>query len=407
MTAAVPEQDGAAPGPLGGVRVLDLSLLLPGPFATQMLADLGADVIKVEPPRGDATRTQRPNDLFPIANRNKRSVSLDLKDEVSRAACLRIAATSDVVIEGFRPGVVDRLGMSYEDVRRVRSDIIYCSISGHGQNGPLRDRPGHDGTYLAISGALSYSGHWLEPPRRSGIPVGDLGSSAFAVISILAALHERAITGRGAYLDVAMADAATALATFRAGSRLDLAASERGHLLPTNDLFVASDGTVIAIAAVEEHFWDGLRRVISAHEPAILDQRFDDHEGRRVHGDELKKMLDAVIATRPGAEWMEAFADHDVPAQPVLTVPEALETGQARARGLVVESGDQRHYGFPVLRDGRPMGRLRTTAPGLGEHTAEILAEVGCAEDQIEHALARASQHRETPTPSRGRGHAD
>lgn len=407
MTAATQEQDVAAPGPLAGVRVLDLSLLLPGPFATQMLADLGADVIKVEPPQGDATRTQRPNNLFPIVNRNKRSVSLDLKDDVSRAACLRIAATADVVVEGFRPGVVDRLGVSYEHVRKVRDDIIYCSISGHGQTGPLRDRPGHDGNYLAISGALSYSGHWLEPPRRSGIPVADLGSATFAVISILAALHERTATGRGAYLDVAMADAATALATFRAGSRLDLAASERGHLLPTNDLFVASDGTVIAIAAVEEHFWEGLRRVIGAHEPAILDHRFDDHEGRRVHGDELKKMLDAVIATRTGAEWMEAFVEHDVPAQPVLTVPQALETEQARARGLVLDSGDQRHYGFPVLRDGSPMGRMRTTAPDLGEHTAEILGEVGCTEGQIEHALARASQRRATAGPARGRRNAD
>jgi crotonobetainyl-CoA:carnitine CoA-transferase CaiB-like acyl-CoA transferase len=394
------EEEFAAQGPLAGVRVLDLSHNLPGPFATQMLADLGADVIKVEPPQGDTARTQRPNDLFPVFNRNKRSVSLDLKDDVSRAACLRIAATTDVFIEGFRPGVVDRLGVSYEQVRTVRSDIIYCSISGHGQTGPLRDRPGHDGTYLAISGALTYSGHWLEPPRRSGIPVADTGGSVFAVISILAALHERTATGRGAYLDVAMADTATALATSRAGSRLDLAASERGHLLPTNDLFVASDGTVIAIAAVEEHFWDGLRRVIGPHEPAILDKRFDSHEGRRVHGDELKKILDAVIATRSGSDWMEAFVERDVPAQPVVTFPQALETDQARARGLVLESGDQRHYGFPVLRDGRPMGCIRTMGPGLGEHTAEILAEVGCTEGQIEHALARVIHRREMAAPS-------
>src|SRR4051812_753402 len=198
--------------PLIDIRVLDLSQLLPGPFCTQILADLGAAVVKVEPPDGDPARGM-PSDLFATANRNKASVDLDLKAPADRNACLRLAAASDVVVEGFRPGVVERLGVGYEDVRARNPGVVYCSISGFGRTGPRRDRPGHDANYLAASGALAYSGHWSEVPRRSGLPIADLAASCYGAIAILAALHERARTGLGGHIDLAMADAAMAFAS--------------------------------------------------------------------------------------------------------------------------------------------------------------------------------------------------
>jgi crotonobetainyl-CoA:carnitine CoA-transferase CaiB-like acyl-CoA transferase len=363
-------------GALQDVRVLDLSLLFPGPYCAQMLGDLGADVISVEPPAGDYTRGM-PSQGHPVVNRNKRGVVLDLKDDVAREACLRIAADVDVVIEGFRPGVVDRLGVGYEQVREVNPDVIYCSLSGFGQNGPLRMRPGHDMTYLCASGCLSFSGHWGEAPRRQGVPMGDASASAYAAIAILAALHERGRTGAGAYLDVAIADTAMAFATLRGGPRLDLRPEDGLHLYPNNDLYAAADGRQLSIAAIEEHFWRGTREALAPFEPRLLDARFDDDAGRRADGDELKRLLDEVIALKPAAEWVELLAAHDVPAQEVLTLAEAVETPQVRARGLIKELGGQRHVRFPVLRDGEPMGDVMRIAPRLGEHTRDVLEEFG------------------------------
>jgi crotonobetainyl-CoA:carnitine CoA-transferase CaiB-like acyl-CoA transferase len=363
-------------GALEDIRVLDLSLLFPGPYCAQMLGDLGADVISVEPPAGDYTRGM-PSEGHPMVNRNKRGVALDLKDEVARAACLRIAAGVDVVIEGFRPGVVDRLGVGYEQVREVNPAVVYCSISGFGQNGPLRLRPGHDMTYLGASGCLSFSGHWSEPPRRQGVPMGDASASAYAAIAILAALHERDRTGSGAHLDVAITDTSMAFATLRGGPRLDLRPEDQLHLYPNNDLYAAADGRQLSIAAIEEHFWENARRALGAFEPRLLDARFDDDAGRRAHGDELKRLLDDVIARKPAAEWMQLLAAHDVPAQEVLTLAEAVETPQVAARGLIREIGGQRHVRFPVLRDGEPMGDVVRVAPRLGEHTRDVLEEFG------------------------------
>ncbi|HEX7162626.1 MAG TPA: CaiB/BaiF CoA-transferase family protein [Trebonia sp.] len=383
------ETGSAAPLPLRDVRVLDLSLLLPGPFCTQMLADLGADVIKVEPPGGDYAR-RMPSELFAVANRNKRSVVLDLKRPADHAALLRIAAAADVAVEGFRPGVTGRLGVGYEDLRRVRPDIVYCSLSGYGQSGPMSQEPGHDGNYLAAGGALSFSGHWLEPPRRSGVPVADLAGASFAAVSVMAALHRRALTGQGTYLDVSLADSVLSFATVRAGARLDLANDGRRHLYPTNDLFTTGDGEVLAIGVVEDHFWDKLRKALGPDCPELLDARFDTESGRHQNGDSLKRLLDDTFARRPAGEWMAELRRHDVPAQRVLTVAEAAGQPQVRSRGIVAERDGQRHVVFPVLDGGLPMGRLSSLAPELGAHTSEVLREFGVPGADIDAITGRA-----------------
>lgn len=366
---------GPTAGCLTGVRVLDLSALLPGPFCTQLLGELGATVIKIEPPGGDAAR-RLPGALHEAANRNKRSVVLDLKTEYGRELGRVLAAGADVLVEGFRPGVAGRLGMSYAAVRAVNPGIVYCSVSGFGQTGPLRDAPGHDVTYLAASGVLSLPGGWADrAPRRPGVPVSDLAASTYAAVAILAALYQRRETGGGAHLDLAITDAALSFASVRADRCLDgTGASEQHH--PSNDVFEAADGVRIAIGAVEEHFWERLAALLAEEEPGLADPRFGSAAGRRTHGDDLVALLRHAIRARPAAEWLAAFAAADVPAQRVLTVPEAARSPQVRARGVIAESAAGRHVVFPVLRDGVTMGRMHSPAPALGAHTEQVLADL-------------------------------
>jgi crotonobetainyl-CoA:carnitine CoA-transferase CaiB-like acyl-CoA transferase len=365
---------GGDPGPLAGLRVLDFSALLPGPYATQILADLGADVIKVEPPRGDEAR-RFPSQIHAVANRNKRGIVADLKDPRDRAACLRLASGADVVVEGYRPGVAARLGVSYEQVRAVRPDVVYCSISGYGQTGPNRDRAGHDLNFLAASGGLAFSAHWGEPPRRSGVPVADLAGSTHAAIAILSALRERDRTGEGCCLDVAIADATMAFASPRGGPSFVVRNEQRLGVYATNDVYPAADGALLAVVAVEEKFWDRLRRVLGERVPELHDARFDDEDGRRRHGDELMALLAGALRERDSDEWLELFTAHDVPVERVLTLEEAAHGPQATARGIVAEVDGEEQIVFPVLRDGRVLGRFRARAPRLGEHTDEVLAD--------------------------------
>ncbi len=361
--------------PLADVKVLDLSPLLPGPFCSQLLGDLGAQVISVEPPAGDHTR-HVPGGVHSVVNRNKRSVVFDLKQPADQQQCRQLAAEADVVIEGFRPGVVERLAVDYEQIKALNPRVVYCSISGFGQTGPRRSHPGHDLGYLSASGVMSLAGHWAEAPRRAGVPLADISASLYAALSIVTALYERDRTGHGCYLDVAITDTATALAALRGGPRLDVAPDRQEHLAPQNDLFYTSDGKAIVICALEDHFWQRFRECLARYDPKILDHRFDHEASRRTHGDELHSLIDSAIARRPAADWIEELRAHDVPVEPVLTISEAVSSPQAQARGLVVEVGRQRHIGFPVLRNGAPMGHIWNTAAALGAHTAEVADEI-------------------------------
>lgn len=360
--------------PLRGLRVLDFSGLLPGPFATLALADLGADVIKVEPPGGDPAR-QILKTMYRMANRNKRSMVVDLKHAQARTVVERLARGTDVAIEAFRPGVAKRLGIDYASLVPFNPALVYCSISGYGQTGPDRLRPGHDVNYLARSGALALAGHWNEPPRRSGLPIADVTGGSFAAIAILAALQERQATGRGAYLDLSLAEAAMSLAALRHG--LDFDGRAQTHVRPTNDLFQTADGQWIALGVVEQHFWEGFVDAVAEFAPDLRDKRFGSIDSRLQNGNAVSSRLHEVIRMRDAAFWLPLFKQHDVPAELVLAPVAASRTPQIASRDTVREADGERHIPFPVHANGRRGAALRSTAPALGAHTHAILAEFG------------------------------
>ncbi len=364
--------------PLAGVRVLDFSPLLPGPFATLALADLGADVVKVEPPGGDFARGM-PSSLFRMANRNKRSIVLDLKRPEAAGIVRRLALWADVAMEAFRPGVADRIGIGASALRAINPRLIYCSLSGYGQTGPDRLLPGHDLNYLCASGAMALPGHWREAPRRSSIPVADLAGGAYAAIAILAALLERGRTGEGRSLDLSLAEAAMSCTAIRHG--LDLDGSSREHLWPTNDLFDTADGA-IALGIVEEHFWTNFVAAAGDLAPDLADPRYATEPQRRAVGDELSERLHEVMRRLDTATWMARFARHDVPAQPMLTPYAASRTPQVQAREMVMEHGGERHIPFPVWADGARGAALHHTAPEAGAHTDEVLTALGFGPDE-------------------------
>lgn len=374
--------------PLANVRVLDLSQLIPGPLTTQNLSDLGADVVSIESPNGDTLRHLAGNG-YAAVNRNKRSVALDLKSPEGLEACLRIADISDVVVEGFRPGVVERLGVGYTAIRERNPSVIYCSISGFGQSGPRSLHPGHDLSYVSASGMLTYSGHWAERPRRAGAPVADSAAASAATIAILGAIMNRQQTGEGCYIDIAIVDAAMGVASLRGGAGANFSGTSQPHLHPTNELFECADGRQIAIAAIEEHFWTALRDVVAPVDQRVLDPRFDSESGRHAAGDELVKILRDVVLSRPSEEWITLLSAAGVPADPVLTLEEATDSEYARNRGLVVNAGDETHVLFPALVHGVPFRPKPTHSPALGADTRTVLEEIGLDPTQIKKVVDR------------------
>src|SRR5690349_24647306 len=259
-------------------------MFVPGPFASALLADLGAEVIKVEMPGGDPGRGYVPVQ-FETENRNKRSLALDLKNPAAKEIVQRLVRNSDIVVEGFRPGVAKRLGIDFETLKTIKSNLVYCSISGYGQTGPWRERPGHDVNYVAAAGALAFPGQWLKPPARSSLPIADMGGGAFAVIAILAALRE----GKAAYLDLSLFEAAFFLAAMR--HSLDPSVDARAHLFPVNDAFETQDGKRLTLGILEEHFWKNFVKLA----PELGEERFSTDASRRENGDALSDLLATVM----------------------------------------------------------------------------------------------------------------
>jgi crotonobetainyl-CoA:carnitine CoA-transferase CaiB-like acyl-CoA transferase len=354
--------------PLAGVRVVDFSMFVPGPFASSMLADLGADVIKVEPPRGDPGRGYVPVQ-FETENRNKRSIALDLKHADAASVVEKLVAHADVVVEGFRPGVAQRLGIDYQTLRSHNARLVYCSISGYGQTGPWRERPGHDVNYVAAAGGLAFPGQWLKQPARSSLPIADMAGGAFAAVAILAALRE----GKGAYLDLSLFEAAFFLCAMRHG--LDPQVDPRAHLFPVNDVFETADGKRLTLGILEEHFWRNFVRLV----PELEDERFSSDAQRRANGDALSRKLEEVLRRKTADEWMRLLEEHDVPVDLCVTPGEAAKHAQ-----LVQRQAAERGYAkFPVWANGRRGGSIRAGTPTLGEHSREILVELGFDDGEI------------------------
>jgi crotonobetainyl-CoA:carnitine CoA-transferase CaiB-like acyl-CoA transferase len=348
--------------------VVDYSMFVPGPFCSAILADLGADVIKVEMPKGDPGRAYVPVQ-FETENRNKRSLTLDLKNESSREIVRRLARHADVVLEGFRPGVAKRLAIDSESLRTANPKLVYCSISGYGQTGPWRERPGHDVNYVAAAGALAFPGQWLKAPARSSLPVADMGGGAFAAIAILAALSE----GKGAYLDLSLFETAFFWAAMR--HSLDPQVDPRAHIFPVNDVFETKDAKRLTLGILEEHFWRNFVKLA----PELEDERFASDSSRREHGDALSSLLEKVMKTRSADEWMRLCQEHDVPVDLAVTPGEA-----ARHPQLLERQATERGYAkFPVWANGRRAGAITRRTPKLGEHSREILVELGFDDAEI------------------------
>jgi alpha-methylacyl-CoA racemase len=371
---------------LAGLRVLDLSRLLPGGFCSLLLADFGADVIKVEDTgAGDYLRAS--GAPFHALNRGKRSVSVDLKTAAGRDVLLRLVRDADVLLESFRPGVMDRLGVGWERLREENARLVYCAVSGYGQDGPLAGRAGHDLNYLARVGLLGLTGEPDGPPVQPAGQIADLGGGALmAAFGILAALRERDRSGLGQFVDVSMADGALSwLAMVAARFLADGDVPERGRDELAGGLicyrpYRCADGWV-ALGALEPKFWrawcEGVGR------PELVERQFDPV------GSSAHRAVSEVFAGRTRAEW-EAFGDeHDCCLEPVLGLDEALSSSLVRAREMVVEvragagAGAVRVLGTPVKLSRTPADAARAGGPALGADTDAVLAEAGFGPDEI------------------------
>jgi crotonobetainyl-CoA:carnitine CoA-transferase CaiB-like acyl-CoA transferase len=387
--------------PLSDVRVLDLSRLLPGPYATLVLADLGARVDKLEEPNGGDYIRQTPpfrgeeGALFHALNRSKRSVVLDLKRPEGAAALRRLVRGYDVLVESFRPGVMDKLGVGWEALRRENPRLVYCAISGYGQTGPDRLKAGHDLNYIARAGVLGYGGAPGGPPAMPGAQLADVGGgSLFALVGILTALHERARTGEGRFLDVSMTDGALAFVHMHLAARLFMgpegAPLARGREALNGGyacygVYRTEDGRHLSVGSLEPKFASGMLEVLGR--PELLPAMYDTgEEGRAARGE-----LERLFASRPLAHWLERFAGTDLCVEPVAEGDEVLADPQLRARGLFVK-GEDAQRGLAVEHLRTPLTAwpfAPAPAPALGQHTREVLAEAGFDAAELD-ALAPA-----------------
>lgn len=381
--------------PLEGIKILDLTRLLPGPYGTMLLADLGAEVVKIEEPeRGDYGRWNPPRingvgSRHLLLNRNKKSLTLNLKLPEGKSILRRMVEQgADVLIEQFRPGVMDRLGLGYKDLCKANPRIIYCSITGYGQDGPYRDLAGHDLNYIGLAGVLGLNGPQGGGPVIPGIQIADLiGGGLYAVIGILSALLARQKTGRGQYLDVSMFDGAVSLlpdsaALYFAEGRAPRAGERRlGGGLPQYQVYETRDGKHLAVGALEEKFWANLCRLVGKPEWAEKIPR----EGEPGNA-EIRKELGEIFRTRNRKEWLDLLMGADACVTPVLSLDEVFADPQVLSRRMLVETehpkaGRVRQIGVPLKFSETP-GEIRGPAPEIGEHTEEILGALGySAED--------------------------
>mgnify|MGYP006276063537 CR=1 FL=1 len=372
--------------PLAGVQVIDFSMFVPGPFASAAFADLGADVIKVESVSGDPGRHYVPVQ-FRTENRNKRAIAINLKAPQSREVVAALVQRADIVMEGFRPGVAQRLGIDYATLSAINPKIIYCSISGYGQTGPWRDRPGHDVNYIAAGGGLAFPGQWLQPPTRSSLPIADMGGGCAASTAVLAALHARHQTGKGVCLDLSLFEAGFYWSAMRHSLSDDV--DRKAHIFPVNDIFNTKDGRKLTLGILEEHFWNNFVSVCAALAPDLADAKYASDALRRQHGDLLSARLAEVIAMKTADEWVRLLEARDVPVDLCLTPAQAAHLPQIVARQDVAEIDGEKFALFPVWANGHPGTQLRRSVPAHAEHTHEVLREAGMDDSQI-IALAEA-----------------
>ncbi|MBS3886012.1 MAG: CoA transferase [Dethiobacter sp.] len=368
---------------LKGIRVLDLTRLYPGPFCTMMMAELGAEVIKVESPgEGDYLRAIGPADRdgsisFRLLNQNKKSITLNLKSAEGVELFMRLAKDADVVVEGFRPGVVTALGIDYAPIKAVNPEIIYCSITGYGQDGPYRDRAGHDLNYLALSGILGMTGLPDGQPVIPSVQIGDVGGGALMALSgILAALYGRANGQGGSYLDVAMLDGLISWLPLTAADHFAGLPARRGSSLLNGGyacyhVYQTADDGYMALGALEVKFWVSFCRAVGRED--LLARQYESNQ------EALKNELKNIFLQHDRQFWQEIFSAHDCCCEPVLSLAEAFTNPQVLARKAVVNNS----LSFP-LKITPQEESLAQPAPRLGEHTAEICSALGYSQAELE-----------------------
>ncbi|MCE7029612.1 CaiB/BaiF CoA transferase family protein [Jiella avicenniae] len=402
-------------GPLAGMKVVELAHIMAGPVCGLMLADMGADVIKVEKPEGDDTRRFLPPDIngesaaYLMMNRNKRGIVLDLKNEEGKAALKRLLETADVVIENYRMGTMEKLGLGYDELKKTNPGLIYCEISGFGRTGPYATRGGFDLIAQGMSGLMSITGEGPgRPPVKSGAPVSDITAGILGALGCAAAYARKLQTGEGQKVDTSLFEAGITLTYWQSAIAFATGVSPGplGSAHPLNapyQAFRTSDGW-INLGAANQKNWERMLSVIGAEELAS-DPRFTTNRGRMENLDALAEILDGHFVTDTSAVWLERLEKAGVPAGPVLDICEMHEDPQALARDMVVETehpvaGRVKAIGLPVKFSGTPGGVARP-APLLGEHSREILAENGFSEEQIAQMVSsgavRAPSDRSAP----------
>ena len=390
-TATPPSPSREAPGALDGVTVLDLTRVLSGPYCTMMLADMGARVVKVEQPgKGDDTRAWGPpfqageSAYFLSVNRNKESLTLNLKHPDGRRVLDALLERADVLVENFRPGTLERMGLGYADVSRRRPGLVYCSISGFGQTGPRRREPGYDAVLQGEGGLMSITGEQDGPAYRLGVAIADIVSGMFSAYGVAAALLARHRTGRGQLVDVGMLDAVAAVLTYQAGIYFATGAApgRLGNRHPTitpYESLEAADGELV-VAVGNDQLWRTFCGVLGADDLAD-DPRFRTNKDRVAARETLRPMLVEQLRARPAAEWLADLKAAGVPCGGVRDLEQVFTDPQVLERAMVVAldhpiAGAIRQLGVPIKLDGTP-GAVRTPPPTLGQHTAAILGELG------------------------------
>lgn len=385
--------------PLANYRILDLTTFLSGPFCTQVLADLGADVVKVESPAGDSSRHIPPyfvgedSAYFIASNRNKRSLAVNMKTEAGRDLVRRLVGEVDVVVENFRPGVAKRLGLDPEELRARNPRLVWAAISGFGQDSPWRDRPAYDMIVQALSGVMSLTGEKDRPSVRLGIPAGDTVAGLYAALAINAALADRERGGEGRMIDVAMLDCQLAMLSYQSAYAL-IAGVTPGHQgsghdsIPTYRSFIGGDGRELVVTANTEKMWRGLCKVLG-EEQLLKDSRFADGKLRHENREALWEILEAAFRRDKAAAWVERLVDNDVPAALIKKVPEALEDARESGRGMISSMAGAGGRAAEVV--GNPVhfkGGARNAdrfPPVLGEHTQAVISDwLGLEGDEIE-----------------------
>ena len=384
-------------GPLEGISVVDFSQILAGPFCTMLLADMGAEVIKVERPNGgDDTRRFGPPFIngegaaFMTLNRNKRSIVIDMKNEQGVEIAKKLVADADVLVQNFRPGVLERLGLGYEAVKAINSALVYCTISGFGITGPYKSKGGFDLVAQGMSGLMSITGFPGSPPAKVGVPIADFNTGLYSAYAILSAYINRLKTGKGQHIDASLVESAIAYtlyesATYFATGEVSGPLGSAHRMIAPYQAFGTSDGYV-NIGAANQANWERTCKAVGRDE-LLEDDRFTTNADRMAHIEELTTIMEQTFATRTTTEWVATLEEAGVPCGPIYDIKQVYDDPQVKAREMEVEvehsvAGRIKNIGVPVKLSDTP-GSIRFAAPALGQHTDEILGELGFSVDEI------------------------